>query len=54
MTSQTSLACALSPSILNGLKSLYDLINGESDANGIVADMMLEQAKTLPFMQKKR
>ena len=38
----------------DGLKSLYDLINGESDANGIVADLMMEQAKTLPFMQKKR
>ena len=36
----------------DGLKSLYDLINGESDANGIVADMMMEQAKTLPFMRK--
>ena len=35
----------------DGLKSLYDLINGESDANGIVADMMMEQAHTLPFMQ---
>ena len=35
-----------------GLKTLYDLINGESDANSIVADMMIEQAKTLPFMQK--
>ena len=37
----------------DGLKSLYDLINGESDANAIVADMMMEQAKTLSFMQKK-
>ena len=36
----------------DGLKSLYDIINGESDANGIVADMMMEQAQTLPFMQK--
>ena len=35
----------------DGLKSLYDLINGESDANGIVADMIMEQAKTLPFMR---
>ena len=34
----------------DGLKSLYDLINGESDANGIVADMMMEQAGTLSFM----
>ena len=35
----------------NGLKAFYDLINGESDANGMLADLMLEQAKTLPFMQ---
>ena len=35
----------------DGLKSLYDLINGENDANGIVADMIMEQAKTLPFMR---
>ena len=34
----------------NGLKAIYDIINGESDANGMVADLMLEQAKTLPFM----
>ena len=34
-----------------GLKSFYDLINGESDANGMLSDLMLEQAKTLPFMQ---
>ena len=35
----------------DGLKSLYDLINGESDANDMLADLMMEQAKTLPFMQ---
>ena len=35
----------------NGLKSVYDLINGESDANDMLADMMMEQAKTLSFMQ---
>ena len=34
----------------NGLKAIYDIINGESDANGMLADLMLEQAKTLPFM----
>jgi len=34
----------------NGLKAIYDIINGESNANGMVADLMLEQAKTLPFM----
>jgi ppGpp synthetase/RelA/SpoT-type nucleotidyltranferase len=37
-----------------GLKSVYDTINGKSDANGMLADMMLEQAATLPFMQVKR
>ena len=35
----------------DGVKSLYDIINGESPANGMLADMMMEQAKTLPFMQ---
>ena len=35
----------------DGLKSLYDIINGESDANGMLADLMMEQAKTLSFMQ---
>ena len=37
----------------DGLKRLYDLINGENDANAIAADIMMEQARTLPFMQKK-
>jgi ppGpp synthetase/RelA/SpoT-type nucleotidyltranferase len=37
----------------DGLKSLYDLINGENDTNGMLADLMLEQAKTLPFMLNK-
>ena len=37
-----------------GLKSIYDTINGKSDANGMLADMMLEQAATLPFMQVKK
>ena len=31
------------------LKSLYDLVNGESDANAMLANMMLEQARLLPF-----
>jgi ppGpp synthetase/RelA/SpoT-type nucleotidyltranferase len=34
------------------LKSLYDIINGENEANGMLADLMLSQAETLPFMQK--
>ena len=37
----------------DGLKSLYDLINGESDANSKLADLMMEQAKTLSFMHHK-
>ena len=37
-----------------GLKSFFDTINGESEANGVLAEMMLEQAETLPFMQKKQ
>ena len=37
---------------LEGLTSVYDIINGKSDSNGMLANMMLEQAKTLPFMQK--
>ena len=36
-----------------GLKSVCDAINGESDANAKLADLMLEQAKTLPFMEKQ-
>ena len=35
-----------------GLKAVYDTLNGESDANGILADMIMEQAATLPFMKK--
>ena len=37
----------------SGLKTIFDTINGEDEANGTLADMMLEQAETLPFMQKK-
>ena len=36
-----------------GLVSLYNIINGEEKVNEKLADLMLEQAKTLPFMQKK-
>lgn len=38
----------------DGLKSFYDTINGDDDANGILANMMLEQARTLPFMKIKK
>ena len=37
-----------------GLKALYDIINGESDANGMLADMIIKQAETLPFMQGRK
>lgn len=36
----------------DGLKALYDIINGESDANAMLADLMFSQAETLPFMQE--
>ena len=36
----------------NGLKAFYDTINGESDANCTLADLMLEQTEMLSFMQK--
>lgn len=32
------------------LKAVYDMLNGESAANGILADMIMEQAATLPFI----
>jgi len=35
------------------LKVFYDAVNGEDDANGILADIMLKQAGTLPFMKKR-
>ena len=38
----------------DGLKFVYDTINGVNDANARLADMMLEQAKTLRFMQTKK
>lgn len=37
-----------------GLKFVYDTINGENDANEMLAEMMLDQAKTLSFMQDKK
>ncbi|MBP5335458.1 MAG: hypothetical protein J6Y61_06680 [Bacteroidales bacterium] len=35
-----------------GLKYLFDLINGQSESNGTIADMLLEQASSLPFMNQ--
>ena len=37
-----------------GLRFIFDTINGESEANGVLAEMMLEQAETLPFMQRNQ
>ncbi|MBO4482889.1 MAG: hypothetical protein J5735_03645 [Prevotella sp.] len=37
----------------SGLWFVYDTINGEDKANMALAEKMLEQAETLPFMQKK-
>ena len=36
----------------DGLKTIFDTINGEDEANGTLADMMWEQAATMPFMHK--
>jgi len=36
----------------DGLKAVYDIINGENNGNDVLADMILEQAKTLPFFEK--
>ncbi len=38
----------------DGLKSVYDAINGEDDANGLLADMIMEQIPNLPFMERLR
>jgi hypothetical protein len=36
-----------------GLKEIYDIINGQNETNEMLADLMLEQTKTLSFMQTK-
>ena len=33
-----------------GIKYMFDLLNGESESNDIMAEMLLEQSKDLPFM----
>lgn len=33
-----------------GIKYMFDLLNGESESNEIIAEMLLEQSKDLPFM----
>ena len=37
----------------DSIKSFFDVINGESSTNDMLAEMMMEQAYTLPFMHKK-
>lgn len=36
-----------------GLKFVYDTINGKDDANEALADIMFAQAQTMPFMNKR-
>ena len=36
-----------------GIKNMFDLLNGESESNDMIAEMLLEQSKDLPFMNKK-
>ncbi len=38
----------------DGLKAVYDMINGETADNVILADTILEQAETLSFMQSRK
>jgi hypothetical protein len=33
-----------------GIKYMFDLLNGESESNEMMAEMLLEQSKDLPFM----
>ena len=37
----------------DALTSLYDMLNGQGDANRMLAGMMMEQAMALPFMQNQ-
>ena len=35
-----------------GIKNMFDLLNGQSEGNDMMAEMLLEQSKGLPFMNK--
>ena len=35
-----------------GLKYVYDVINGEQESNTVLAEVVMKQASSLPFMQK--
>ena len=36
-----------------GIKKMFDILNGPSDSNEMMAQLLLEQAKDLPFMNEK-
>ena len=38
---------------LRGLKFIYDSLNGQQESNSMLAEMILQQAESLPFMQKQ-
>lgn len=35
-----------------GIRHMFDMLNGESESNDMMAEMLLEQSKGLPFMNK--
>jgi len=35
-----------------GIRNMFDMLNGESESNDMMAEMLLEQSKGLPFMNK--
>ena len=35
-----------------GIRYMFDLLNGPSDSNDMIAEMLMEQSKDLPFMNK--
>ena len=35
-----------------GIRMLFDALNGESESNEILAEMLVEQSRSLPFMNK--
>ena len=39
---------------IEGVVSIYDTLYGQNDSNKILANILMEQAQTLPFMQEKK
>ncbi len=37
-----------------GIKNMFDLLNGESETNDMMAEMLMEQSKGLPFMNTQQ